>query len=241
MIGDKKVVAVIAARGGSKGLPGKNVRMLGGRPLLAWSIAAAGQSEYVDDVCVTSDDAEILNVTTSFDGVIPLNRPSELATDTAKIEDAILHALDSLTEDYDLLVLLQPTSPLRVAADIDGAIRKCVSLEAPAAVSVTSPSKSPYWMCTVNEDGTLRRLLEYDETISRRQDLPAVYAFNGAVYVAHTGWFRENRTFVCAETVAYTMPPERSVDIDTELDFLYVETLLGKATSGSLNIASEIL
>ena len=226
MIDGLSVVAIVTARGGSRGLPGKNILEIGGRPLLAWSVLAARNSEYVDRICVTSDDDAILGVARSFSDVDIITRPTELASDTAKVEDAILHAVTSLEDRFDLLVLLQPTSPLRTGEDIDGAIATCVAGDAPAAISVTAPGKSPYWMCTKNEDGTLERLIPIDSDIHRRQDLPEVFAFNGAVYVARTDWFSETKTFFGPGTVGYVMPPERSADIDAEIDLKYVEFLI---------------
>jgi CMP-N,N'-diacetyllegionaminic acid synthase len=233
MIGDLSVVAIIGARGNSKGLPRKNVAPLGGRPLLEWSIAAAAESVYIDGVCVTSDDAEILAVAEATGDVTIVHRPDPLATDTARVEDAILHALDTLEEKFNLVVLLQPTSPLRTASDIDGTIEACISAASPAAVSVTTPSKSPYWMCTMRENGTLKRLIETDLPIHRRQDLPEAFAYNGAVYVARTEYFCEHQTFFGTDTVGYFMPPERSIDIDTELDLKIAESVISGSVQNS--------
>jgi CMP-N,N'-diacetyllegionaminic acid synthase len=226
MIAGKSVVAIIAARGGSKGFPGKNVHHLAGKPLIAWSIHAAQQSCYLDRVVVSSDDDTILQIARSYGCSDVVKRPAILATDTAPIEEALIHVLDSLGDGYDLLVLLQPTSPLRIAADIDGALERCVSQSAPACISVSVPPKSPFWMCTMDSRGRLVRLLDVEPLARRRQDLPTTYALNGAVYVADVSWFRENRRFLTDETVGYEMPPERSPDVDTKLDLRYVEAII---------------
>jgi N-acylneuraminate cytidylyltransferase len=143
--------------------------------------------------------------------------------------DALIHALDQIPETYDYLVLLHPTSPLRVVEDIDGAIEKCHASGAPACVSGCEPAKSPYWMFHIGDDGTLSPVIESEGLKSRRQDLPAVFASNGAVFVAQVPWYRQHLTFFRPETVAYVMAPERSVDIDTALDLALVRALLESA------------
>jgi N-acylneuraminate cytidylyltransferase len=228
MLDNKTVLAVIAARGGSKGLPGKNLAEAVGKPVIAWSIESAKQSQYIDRLILSSDDADIISVAESWGCEAPFVRPKELAGDTAKIEDALIHALDAVQEEYDYLVLLQATSPLRAAEDIDSCLEMCRKTGAPACVSVTLPDKSPYWMYRVAEDGRMQRLLDDGAEYSRRQDLPPVYAINGAVYVAEVPWFKEYRGFVGAETRAHVMPPERSVDIDERRDLLLLRALLGE-------------
>jgi len=226
MLGDKSVLAVIAARGGSKGLPGKNLADAGGKPVIAWSIEGAKQSRYIDRLILSSDDSDIIDVARSWGCEAPFVRPKELAGDTAKIEDALIHAMDALEDQYDYLVLLQATSPLRAAEDIDSCLEICLDTGAPACVSVTLPNKSPYWMYRISNDGRMQRLLDDGFEQSWRQELPAIYALNGAVYVAEAPWFREYRGFVGPETRAHVMPPERSVDIDERRDLLLLRALL---------------
>ena len=226
MLGDKSVLAVIAARGGSKGLPGKNLADAGGKPVIAWSIEGAKQSRYIDRLILSSDDSDIIDTAKSWGCEAPFVRPKELARDAARIEDALIHALDSLDAQYNYLVLLQATSPLRAAEDIDLCLEMCRDTGAPACVSVTLPNKSPYWMYRVSSDGRMQRLLDDSFEQSRRQDLPAIYGLNGAVYVAEVPWFRKHRGFVGPETRAHVMPPERSVDIDERRDLLLVRALL---------------
>lgn len=229
MLDNKRVLAVIAARGGSKGLPGKNLADAGGKPVIAWSIESAKQSRYIDRLILSSDDSNIIGVAESWGCEAPFVRPKELAGDTARIEDALIHALDALEEQYDYLVLLQATSPLRAAEDIDSCLELCRTTGAPACVSVTRPDKSPYWMYRISEDGRMQRLLDDGAEHSRRQDLPEIYAVNGAVYVAEVPWFRDYRGFVSAETRAHVMPAERSVDIDERRDLLLLRALLGES------------
>lgn len=218
MIAGRSVLALIPARGGSKGLPGKNILAVNGRPLLAWTVDAARRSDYVDRVVLSSDDETIAAAALACGCEVPFRRPSELASDTAATIDVALHALAELP-GHDWLVLLQPTSPLRAAADIDAALERCVTTGARTCVSVTAVEQSPYWMYRMGGDQRLVPIIETPPGITRRQDLPAVYALNGAVYVADVGELKRTRSFVNADTVAHVMPTERSIDIDTAADF----------------------
>jgi CMP-N,N'-diacetyllegionaminic acid synthase len=217
VIGNGKVLAVIPARGGSKGLPGKNILPVGGQPLIGYSIGAAKASAAVDRVIVSSDDDAIIAAARACGCDVPFRRPDELATDTAASIDVVLHALDQVP-GYDYVVLLQPTSPLRTAADIDAACERLAESGALACVSVSPVEQSPYWMYQISDAGDLRPVLDLPAGVSRRQDLPPVYTLNGAIYVANVSWLRRNRTFLTAETVPYVMPTERSLDIDTYAD-----------------------
>lgn len=217
MIGGRAVLAVIPARGGSKGLPGKNIAPVGGRTLLAWTVDAARAACHVDRVILSSDDPAIMAAAETAGCEVPFRRPADLATDTATSIDVVLHALD-MVSGYDVVVLLQPTSPLRTAEDIDGACARLAERGAPACVSVAPVEQSPYWMYTLASGDVLRPVLEPPPGAHRRQDLPPVVALNGAVYVADVAWLRRARTFVTRETVAYPMPASRSLDIDTAAD-----------------------
>lgn len=227
MIRDKRVLAVIPARGGSKGIPQKNLRLLGDKPLIAWTIETAKQSTYIDRLIVSSDDPQIIQTAHQWDCEAPFVRPAELAQDSTPGMDPVLHALEQLP-GYDYVVLLQPTSPLRSTGDIDACIDLCAA-GAPACVSVTLPGKSPYWMYTLSGAGEMQPLLPGDHTAVRRQDLPAAYALNGAVYVAEVPWLQRQRGFIAKGTKAYVMPAERSIDIDAPLDLaiaeLYIKTV----------------
>jgi N-acylneuraminate cytidylyltransferase len=212
------VLALVPARGGSKGLPRKNLLQAGGRPLIAWTINAARGASAIERTIVSSDDDEIMAVARQHGGEVPFRRPAVLATDTATSVDVALHALDSLP-GYEYLVLLQPTSPLRTALDIDAAFHQMIAQGAPSCVSVCPAEESPYWMYSCGADGCLTRLLAVPEGVSRRQDLPEVWVLNGALYIARCDWFRSQRGFVGPGTVAYKMTRERSLDIDTPKDF----------------------
>jgi CMP-N,N'-diacetyllegionaminic acid synthase len=225
VINGRKVLAIIAARGGSKGLPGKNITNLGGKPLLAWSIEAAQRSHYIDRLILTSDSEDIIAVAEKFGCEVPFRRPAELATDSAAADLTLIHALDHIDEPFDYFVLLQPTSPLRDTADIDGAIALCETRGAPACVGMCETPKPAEWMYRVGDDGLVKPILGEIDT-SRRQDLPATFVINGAVYVARVDWYRRHRGFLSPETIAWRMPPERSIDIDTELDLAVARAIM---------------
>jgi CMP-N,N'-diacetyllegionaminic acid synthase len=232
VIEGKTALGVIAARGGSKGLPRKNVLPAGGKPLIEWSVAAGLGSVLLDRLIVSTDDPEIAAAAQSAGCDAPFLRPPELTTDEARIEDALLHALDSLDEPYDYIVLLQATSPLRRAEDIDGCLRRCIETAAPACVAVAEAAKSPYWMFELTGEDRLSPLLDGAGMRRHRQELPAAYLPTGAVYVAETGWFRQKRTFYDPETVGYVMPTDRSLDIDSRHDLLVFEAIIAEAQGG---------
>lgn len=225
MINNKSVLAIIPARGASKGIKRKNVRSLAGKPLIAWTIEEGKKSKYIDKLIVSSEDEEILGVARQFGAEVPFVRPEELAQDETLGIDPVIHALRELP-GYDYIVLLQPTSPLRSVQDIDECIEQMIETEAPACVSVTEPEKSPYWMYTLQEDNRMRPLIPQGEVTVRRQDLPPVFSLNGAVYVACVKWLLEIKSFLAEETIAYVMPKNRSYDIDMEEDFLLCEWMM---------------
>lgn len=222
---NKSLIAVIPARGGSKGVPRKNIRIVAGKPLIAWTIEQAKKSKYIDRIILSSEDEEIIDVARGLGCEVPFVRPRELALDDIPGIDPVLHALKSVP-GYDYVVLLQPTSPLRSTEDIDGTIEKCLNQGANACVTVTEPEKSPYWMFTLNSEGKMVPLIATDAKVTRRQDLPKVFALNGAVYVARCDWLIASQTFLYEETVPFLMPKSRSFDIDTELDLKICEYLL---------------
>ena len=233
MIEGERVLAVIPARGGSKGVPGKNVRKVGGKPLIAWTIDAAHASQRVDRTIVSSDDAAIISAAKAAGAEIPYVREARLADDKTPTIEVVLDALERCP-GYAWAVLLQPTSPLRTGRDIDQAIQACIERKAPSCVSVTLARESPYWMYNLGPDGRLNPLLA-ERMPTRRQELPPVYALNGAIYVARADWLQRERKFVAEDTVAYEMPAERSLDIDTESDFVQLRSILGDPRDVSLS------
>lgn len=222
---NKTFLAIIPARGGSKRLPRKNILDLCGKPLISWSIEAALKSKYISKVVVSSDDEEILNISSNF-GADIIKRPYELANDTATTFDAIKHTINNL-EKYDYIVLLQPTSPLRNENQIDEAIELLEEKQADAIVSVCEMDHSPLWSNTLPEDGNMRGFLREEILNKRSQDLEKYYRLNGAVYICKTDKLLENKSFFLKDNIfAYIMDKKNSIDIDEEIDFLFAQRVI---------------
>lgn len=234
MINGQSVLAIITARGGSKGIPGKNIMPIAGRPLIQWSIDAARQSHHVDRLILSSDDAAIIEVARSAGCDVPFVRDASLATDEASSMDVVADALCRVP-GHDIVVLLQPTSPLRTAADIDGALTKLIESGAPACVSVREAEDHPYWIFRLDSAGRLSRFSESDGKLpQRRQDLPPAWCLNGAVYIARVDWFMRVRTFLSDETLGFVMPADRSLDIDTFADIEQFRRIAGEDGNGPI-------
>jgi N-acylneuraminate cytidylyltransferase len=225
MIGKKSVLGLLTARGGSKGVPRKNLRKIGGKSLIAWSVEAGKQSHCIDRLVLSSEDEEIIETARQLGCEVPFVRPENLATDEAKSVEVIRHALESLPEKYDYLVLLQPTSPLRIADDIDRCVELCYQKKAPVCVTITESEKTPHWMYELQGDHRMRPVLPQAEVITRRQDLPQTYTLNGAVFVARTDWICQNE-FLGPDTIGCEMPRARSIDIDSEIDLCIAGAIL---------------
>lgn len=220
------LLALIPARGGSKGIPRKNIRLFCGKPLLQWSIDAALDAACVDQVVVSTDDPEIAQMAKSGGAEVPFLRPPELAADTAPSIAPVLHTLEQLPHVNDVL-LLQPTSPLRTSHDIEEIVslrRKC---KCESAVSVAKSSKHPSWMYSFSQGMRLEPLFPQIQADSRQQ-LPPAYVLNGALYLASRSFLVKEKTFLHEYTVGYEMPLERSVDIDTMFEFRWAEFLFGQ-------------
>ena len=207
-------------------MPGKNIRLLGGKPLVAWTVELALKVPAIDQLVISSDDPAIIEAAQVAGCKMAIVRPKELARDDAPSESVVMHALEVLVEPFDLVVLLQPTSPFRSIADLEGALAAFVESGAPSCISVTEPDQSPFWMYQMDERCHLSRLISPPSVVDRRQDLPPVYAANGAIYIADVDWFRENRTFIGKGSIGFFMPKDRSIDIDTLLDFRLAELLV---------------
>lgn len=222
MINGKTVFALIPARGGSKGLPRKNLVLAGGKPLIAWSIEAAKQSKYVDRVILSSDDDEIISIAKKFGCDVPFVRPPELADDFASSYDVCVHAIETIDEEFDILVMLQPTSPLRISEDIDQCVEFC--LITGSSISLVKVDKSIHWMYNLTEKkDAMRVVFPSEKAVLRRQDSPPVYVLNGAVYAVDCKWLKKNGSFIGDTTVPYIMPKKRSLDIDTLEDLALFE------------------
>ena len=227
----RTILGLIPARGGSKGLPRKNIRPLLGKPLVVWTIEQALASKYLDRVVVSTDDEEITDVAKRYGAEVPFLRPKKFATYGAKGIDVVLHAIrwmEEHSEYYDLLVLLQPTSPLRTSEDIDRAIEQLFSKKAQAVVSMCETEHHPYWSNTLPEDGCMRDFIRVDFVHKNRQELPVFYRLNGAIYLAYWNYLKVQASFFGNETFAYIMPQERSMDIDSEMDLEFAELAMRK-------------
>lgn len=228
MINGKSVLAIIPARGGSKGVPRKNIREVGGKPLIAWTIKEAKKSKYIDRLILSSEDAEIIEVAKNWGCEIPFTRPKELAQDDTPGIEPVLHAIEMIP-GYDYVVLLQPTSPLRKVTDIDECLRFCIDAGADSCVSVTEAEKSPFWMYYMQDNNRLRPVVDINNVYTNRQQHPKVYVLNGAIYIAKTDWLFNAKTFLDRKTIAYVMPREHSIDIDSELDLALSDVLINRS------------
>lgn len=218
MINGKKILAIIPARGGSKGIPRKNIRLLAGKPLIVWTIEEAKKSRYIDRLMLSSEDEEIISIAKEWNCDVPFKRPQELAQDNTPGIEPVIHAINNLPEKYDYVCLLQPTSPLRTSKHIDACIEKCIYNNAESCVSVCEVDKHPYWMYKLNGNQILMPFFE-EILVARRQDLPKIFAINGAVYIATINQILSKNIFVTKETLGYVMDRKSSVDIDDEVDF----------------------
>ena len=222
-----KYLAIIPARGGSKRLPNKNILDLNGKPLIAWSIEAAKKSKYIDEIVVSSDSNEILEIAQKYN-VKTIKRPDELATDTASSVDVVKHVAENYP-GYEYVVLLQPTSPLRNKKHIDEAIELLEKKNADAIISVCEVDHSPLWSNTLPESLSMKNFLREDVKNKRSQDLPTYYRLNGAIYICKTDRLLEQNTFFIKDNIfAYIMDRKSSVDIDDEVDFKLAEVLLNE-------------
>lgn len=233
MFKDNRIIAVIPARKGSKRLPNKNIRQLCGKPLIAHTIGQAKKSRYIDDILVSTDDRHIAEIAKKHGAPVPFLRPSRLASDGAKTVDVLLHAIrwcEGIGRVYDVIVLLQPTSPLRITEDIDGAIELLFKKKAAAIVSVCKTEHHPSWIGTLSEAGSMKGFMIKGRRNERCRMPSAFYKLNGAVFVVHSEVLKKAKSFYGKGTFAYIMPVERSVDIDGELDFQFAEYLTKKKT-----------
>lgn len=226
MFKDQKILAVIPARGGSKGIPHKNIINFCGKPLISYTIEAALRSKYIDYVIVSTEDEEIAKISIKCGAEVPFMRPYELATDTSKTIDSVIYTvqmLQTLGKNFDALVLLQPTQPLRTSKDIDDAIEKYENNGKMPLVSVSEIDDHPILTRIINKN-KLVPLLNVSSTC-RRQDMPPFYKVNGCIYINEISELNEN-TSLNDNIVPYLMSKSHSVDIDEKLDLVIAEYYL---------------
>lgn len=225
-----RVLAVVTARGGSKGFPGKNLAILGGKSLLRWSIEAALQATRVTDVLLSTDDEAMMAEGERAGAWVPFRRPAELSRDDSPHVPVVRHALEEAERtrgrEYDAVLLLQPTSPLRTAADLDGALTLLEESGVDAVVGVTEAPAHPRILRATDDAGFLTELLPAPEGYARRQEFSEVLAINGAVYAVRREALLREGTFLPKRTLPWRMPRERSVDIDDAADLRLAEFYL---------------
>ncbi len=233
-----KIVAVIPARAGSKGVSNKNLRELGGKPLIGWSIEAVRACFDIDRVILTTDSQEIANVGRHFGAEAPFIRPAELARDETPTISTVVHAVQWLEENEsyfaDFIMCIQPTSPLCATQDIQGAIDLLKATNAEGVVSVTLSESHPFWMKQLDLDGRVTDFLEPPRSVHRRQDLPKLYSLNGAIYLAQRDILVDLQTWYTPKTYGYIMPINRSLDINTPWDLYLADLILKDNLSRSL-------
>ncbi len=239
MIEGGRVLAIIPARGGSKGLPGKNVRDLCGKPLIAWSIEQGLACEYVDTLLVSTDSEEIATIAAQHGASVPFLRPAALAGDAASSIDALLHAIDYLAvigDDYDYVVLLEPTSPLRDVSDISGALELLIESNGAESVAAVARAEAshPSFLFVV-QSGLLRPMSGSQPTGLRRQDIKKDYYYlEGSVYASSVATLRENKSFYHAATAPWIVDRYKAFEIDELIDFIAVEALMKAKLEGVL-------
>lgn len=228
-----KLLATICARAGSKGVPGKNIRTLLGKPLIAHTIGQAISSGLFEYVVVSTDSKDIAVIARQYGAEVPFMRPKELATDTSSKWPAVRHALSECEKLYksrfDIIVDLDPTSPLRTVQDIKNCIKLLVEKDAPNVITAMPARRSPYFnLIEVYPDGHVGLSKEPAQPITRRQDSPPCYDMNASIYIWKRDVLMENDSIFLERTALYVMPEERSIDIDHEIDFEFVEFIANK-------------
>lgn len=231
-----KIIAIIPARGGSKRLHQKNVKILGGHPLIAWTIRAAQEALVISDIIVSTDDQKTADIAIQYGASVPGLRPKSLATDTANSVDVVRYVVDEYEAKYgpvDGVILLQPTSPFRSPESIKGAVNLFIENQAQAPiVSITTTLTHPAW-CFKIERGAMLPFLDWSLLSKRSQELEPAYTLNGAIYLISPAALREKKAFVFEGTIPLIMPSDiESLDIDTPEDWAEAESLLAKSGTG---------
>ncbi len=219
-------IALIPARGGSKGIPRKNIKLFNSKPLIYWSIKTALESESIDRVIVSTEDEEIAEISRSFSAEVPFLRPQYFAEDDSLSIDVVLHALRNLS-DVENVLLMQPTSPLRRTVDIEGIFKIRSEFDSDSAVSLTKADKNPDLFFSLDSNKRIKPCSKKIKFLPR-QAYPEKFILNGALYLSTIKSLFDNNSFVSSNTIGYIMPKEYSIDIDTQLDWEIGEFLMSK-------------
>ncbi len=235
MLKNQRILGLINARGGSKGVPGKNIRPMNGKPLIGYSIECAKQSRYIDKVIVSTDDPQIINVAKSFGAEVPFLRPTELASDTAKQIDAMIHAVSFLEdkgEHYDIVCVLQPTCPMRISKDVDSTLELLVSSNADSAITITDVGgRHPKTLYKKSDEGRIQPYLESDTAGVLRQNFEELYWRTGAVYAMKRDILMDKKSLYGDDIRGHVMPEERCFNIDSPFDWNLCEAYMAKFKS----------
>jgi CMP-N,N'-diacetyllegionaminic acid synthase len=235
-----EILGLVTARGGSKGIPGKNVKLLAGKPLIRWTIDEACKSRLISRLLVSTDDEEIRSVSLAGGAEVPFLRPTEIAGDTSPHIEVMIHTLDWLKNEQnyqpDYVLLLQPTSPFRTVQDIDGVLQMAMdNPEVDALIGVCEAENHPFLIKKLDHRGKLEDYLQSELAYLRRQDLPPAYVINGAIYLNKPSSLRRERKMVPTGSLAYIMPKERSLDVDTPWDFHVAELIMNERIKNENN------
>ena len=226
MINNKKVLAVIPARGGSKELPNKNILPIQGKPLIQWTVKSAQLSKYIDQCVVSTDNIKIAEIAKKSGAIVPFIRPKNISLDSSKGIDVVKHAINFYKGKYDVVIYLQPTSPLRTTTDIDKSLELLTENKSPTLVSFYKSNKPLHWHYTIDKNLQIEKAVDDKLPNKNRQDYEDIYLPNGAIYAADIDYLNKSDSFYTNDTIAYIMPKKRSIDIDDEIDFLFAESIL---------------
>jgi N-acylneuraminate cytidylyltransferase/CMP-N,N'-diacetyllegionaminic acid synthase len=228
------ILGTICCRGGSKGVPGKNTRLLNGKPLIVYTIEAAQQSNYLDDLIISTDDDKTAAIAKQHGVKVPFIRPAEMASDTASKWNVFIHALETYEHQtgnkVDYLVDMDVTAPLKIAADIDGAITAAVNdIDADVVITAYEAERNPYFnMVEENDNGYATIVKQTSNSIVRRQDAPRVYSLTPAAYVIKRSALYNFEHWSKAKCKVYSIPRDRAIDIDSEIDFMIASFLINR-------------
>ena len=231
MINNKKVLGIIPARAGSKGLPGKNIKQFCGKPLLAYAIEAGSKCEFIDNLIVSTDSEEIAEIARTLGAQVPFIRPSNLALDITLSTDVVIHALDFFKDNmkliFDYVIVIEPTSPLRDSTDLKQAMENLLKHEvAKSIVGIClTENQNPNYLFKLQKNDTIVKYDKSNQTLSRRQDLDEVYFVEGSLYISDVDYFRQKNTFYHDKTIGFILPKWKSIEIDDIFDFIMAEAL----------------
>ena len=233
MKNNKKILALIPARGGSKRVKNKNIKDFCGKPLIVWTIETALKSKYIDEVILSSEDEKIIDVAKKYGCSVPFVRPKELSLDETPGIEPIIHAIENY-KGFDYLILLQTTSPLRTVQDIDNCIELCFANNAKSCISVAEVTQNPHWMYSLDADKQMDKFISSND-IARSQDLPKLYSLNGAIYMNKISNLLKTKKLINDNSIGYVMSEENSIDIDTEKDFKLAQFYINEKLKNNIN------